>query len=264
MWTAFTTWGACRASAPWRPSPTSPSSTTSGRGACSGSRAGPSAPAGSTPRCSGTRSSEWTRGTTSRSGYYEHWLTAVATLLVEGGFLTRDELDARAGPFPLSRPATVTAADVDGGPPVSVPRFDVGDAVRVRDVGSPRSHARAPATCAAAGVASSRSTPVAPSPELEAHGGEKVAEAVYAVRFESTELWGDEASEHSCVHVDSTSSYLDPHETCDGRRAPPPRRAEPRRAPGAGARGAARREGAGDPRVHRHGRRHDSRTTSAR
>jgi nitrile hydratase len=69
------------------------------------------------------------------SGYYEHWLTAVATLLVENGFLTADELESRAGPFPLSRPATVTGADVDAGPPVSVPRYEVGDEVRVRDDG---------------------------------------------------------------------------------------------------------------------------------
>ena len=41
------------------------------------------------------RSSAWTRRTTSSSSYYEHWLTAVETLLVEKGVLTKDELAAR-------------------------------------------------------------------------------------------------------------------------------------------------------------------------
>ena len=37
------------------------------------------------------------------SGYYEHWLTAAATLAVEHGLVTRAELEARAGGgFPLS------------------------------------------------------------------------------------------------------------------------------------------------------------------
>ena len=143
------------------------------------------------------------------SGYYEHWLTGVATLLVEGGFLTRDELEARAGPFPLSRPATVTAADVDGGPPVSVPRFDVGDGVRVRDDGFV-GHTRCPRYVRGRRGRVVAVEAAAPSPELEAHAAEKVDEAIYAVRFESTELWGDEASEHSCVHVDLYEHYLEP------------------------------------------------------
>ena len=39
------------------------------------------------------------------SSYYEHWLTAAATLAVEHGLVTRSELEARAGGrFPLSGP----------------------------------------------------------------------------------------------------------------------------------------------------------------
>jgi hypothetical protein len=44
------------------------------------------------------------------SSYFEHWLTAVATLLVEAGMVSKDELDARAGTFALSRPATHRAS----------------------------------------------------------------------------------------------------------------------------------------------------------
>src|SRR5258707_6066265 len=39
------------------------------------------------------------------SSYYEHWLTAAATLAVEHGLVTRAELEGRAGGrVPLSRP----------------------------------------------------------------------------------------------------------------------------------------------------------------
>jgi nitrile hydratase len=49
-----------------------------------------------------------------RSPYYEHWLTALATLLVESGAITLAELQARAAcGFPLSRSAA-TRRGADG------------------------------------------------------------------------------------------------------------------------------------------------------
>src|SRR3989440_11276624 len=68
------------------------------------------------------------------SSYFEHWLTAVATLLVEAAMISKTELDARAGTFALSRPATVAPDDVQLVSGRDTPRFEVGDAVRVRDV----------------------------------------------------------------------------------------------------------------------------------
>src|SRR5690349_24752250 len=45
------------------------------------------------------------------ASYYERWLTGVATLLVEKGVVTREELEVRAGGrFPLSRPAAEVRA----------------------------------------------------------------------------------------------------------------------------------------------------------
>src|ERR1022692_204392 len=58
------------------------------------------------------------------SGYYEHWLTAAATLAVEHGLVTRSELEARAGGrFPLS------------GPVLAPPVADPGPAHGGRDAG---------------------------------------------------------------------------------------------------------------------------------
>jgi hypothetical protein len=46
------------------------------------------------------------------SSYYEHWLTAAATLAVESGRITREELESRAGgAFPVSLADRGTAPD---------------------------------------------------------------------------------------------------------------------------------------------------------
>src|SRR5438445_748475 len=75
------------------------------------------------------------------SSYYEHWFTGAATLAVEGGLVTRQELEERAGgPFPLSGP--VHAGEVHVPPPHQA-HFAVGDAVRVRNMHRP-GHTRCP------------------------------------------------------------------------------------------------------------------------
>src|ERR1700743_1318899 len=60
--------------------------------------------------------------------YYERHLTAVATLLVEKGLVTREELEALAGgTFPLSSP-------IGPGREAAAPQsFAIGETVRVKD-----------------------------------------------------------------------------------------------------------------------------------
>ena len=77
------------------------------------------------------------------SSYYEHWLTAVATGLVEGGQLTQAELDERLGaPYPVARQIRAPRLD-DPGPSIRTHHFGVGSAVRVREW-HPLGHTRAP------------------------------------------------------------------------------------------------------------------------
>src|SRR5579859_165056 len=67
------------------------------------------------------------------SSYYEHWLTAAATLAVEHGLVARSDLEARAGGrFPLSGPVLAPPV-ADAGTDVGKPRFGAGDRVRVRE-----------------------------------------------------------------------------------------------------------------------------------
>jgi nitrile hydratase len=144
------------------------------------------------------------------SGYYEHWLTGVTTLLVERGMLTRDELAAATGgTFPLAGPVLVDERDVDTTPPGTSARFAAGDAVRVRDVHF-AGHTRCP------GYVRGRLGVVvglevrAPVPEIEAHLEQKVDEQTYLVRFDARELWGDAAEANNVVHVDLYERYLEP------------------------------------------------------
>ena len=103
------------------------------------------------------------------SSYYEHWLTAAATLAVEHGLLTRSELEARAGGrFPLSGPVLASPV-IEAGPDVDTPRFGVGDRVRVRE-GHPAGHTRCPGYVRGQNGTVVRVDGTHSVPDIEAHG----------------------------------------------------------------------------------------------
>jgi nitrile hydratase len=127
------------------------------------------------------------------SSYYEHWLTAAATLVVEAGAVSLDELP---GGFPLSRPPLVDTVDV----PEPEPDLEVGDAVRVRD--APFSgHTRCPGYVRGRPGVVVRVGPLAGIPEVEAHRRERVPEPTYTVRFDAEDLWPGAGHRHT-VAVD--------------------------------------------------------------
>ena len=139
--------------------------------------------------------------------YYERWLTALATLLVEKGVITREELVRHAGgSFPLSRPVPPlripTAIDSQA------PRFAVGDGVVVRNE-HPGGHTRCPRY-----VRGKRGTIVRVDgafrlPDIVAHRNVPCREPAYSVRFSARELWGTAAAATESVHVDLWESYLE-------------------------------------------------------
>ena len=146
------------------------------------------------------------------SGYYEHWLTAVTTLLVDAGMLSLEELEMRCGgAVPLSRPVLPGAQRLDTAAVVG-PRFSVGSTVRVRDVHFD-GHTRCPRYVRGRAGAVVRVDDAYPVPEIEAHRGEKVLEHTYGVRFRARELWGPEADGAASVTVDLYERYLDPSES---------------------------------------------------
>ncbi|HSS08803.1 MAG TPA: nitrile hydratase subunit beta [Acidimicrobiales bacterium] len=141
------------------------------------------------------------------SSYYEHWLTGLSTLLVEAGVVSQQELERRArGAFPLSRPDRET-------PPAELQaerieaRFAVGDIVRVREW-HPLGHTRAPRYVQGKRGVVVRVDGPANLPDVEAHGGRRVLDPTYSVRFSAKELWGDGGADGETINVDLWERYL--------------------------------------------------------
>jgi nitrile hydratase subunit beta len=141
------------------------------------------------------------------ASYYEHWLTAAATLAVERGLVTRSELEARAcGRFPLSGPVLAPLV-TDSGPDVDEPRFGVGDRVRVREW-HPAGHTRCPRYVRGKAGVVVRVDGIFSVPDVEAHGSARRHEPTYSVRFDAADLWRD-GQRGVSVHVDLWDSYLE-------------------------------------------------------
>src|SRR5207237_9546966 len=140
--------------------------------------------------------------------YYERVLTGVATLLVEKGVVSREELERRAGgPFPLARPvAQRPTADLA---PQTRARFAVGDPVRVRDI-HPPGHTRVPRYVRGRRGVVVHVAPAFPFPDASAHRLPARAEHTYHVAFEARALWGDAAARNETVVVDLWDGYLEP------------------------------------------------------
>src|SRR5215218_10261802 len=137
------------------------------------------------------------------ASYYERSLTSLATLCVEKGILTREELERRAhGAFPLSSPSAPGRANVE-----TRERFKPGDRVKVKTDHVP-GHVRMPGYIRGkTGVVVSES-PVYPFPDAHAHGVKAADEPTYDVRFKAEELWPNSA-DPALVHVGVFQSYLE-------------------------------------------------------
>jgi nitrile hydratase len=134
--------------------------------------------------------------------YFERTLTAVATLLVEKGVTTAEELSARAGgAFPLSRPLG------PGRAAAPAQAFAIGETVRVKNE-FVSGHTRMPGyirgkTGVVVGIA-----PLTPYPDAAAHNMQATLEPTYDVRFRSDDLWPD-SSDKALVHAAVFQSYLE-------------------------------------------------------
>lgn len=160
------------------------------------------------------------------SSYYEHWLSAMETLLVKKGVISEEEYqerleEARSAEDPeeivperedpeltenlleLVESGASTKRD-----PVE-PAFEPGDRVEVRNI-HPEGHTRCPEYVrrATGEVAEVRGTFVLP--DAHAHGEGESPEPVYSIRFDSEELWGEEsAAENETLYIDLWESYLE-------------------------------------------------------
>src|SRR5262249_26429096 len=122
------------------------------------------------------------------ASYYERSLTSLATLCVEKGIVTQEELERRAGgAFPLASPGAPGRSNA-----TKRERFQPGDRVKVRAQYVP-GHIRMPGYIRGkSGVVVSES-PAYPFPDAHAHGVEAMDEPTYDVRFRTEDLWPQSA-----------------------------------------------------------------------
>ena len=159
-----------------------------------------------------------------RSSYYEKWLHARVKGLIDSGVLTAEELQARETlyrdrpdtPMPrredAERVQTVLAnlrihrsprRDVD-----AQPQFAIGDPVRVRNL-HPLGHTRLPRYVRGKRGVVMRFYGFQDGQDAQPPGVTAEPQAVYAVRFAASELWGDAAETNSTVCIDMWESYLE-------------------------------------------------------
>lgn len=161
------------------------------------------------------------------SSYYEHWLTALETLLVEKGVISESELRERLKEVhSVQDPETVVPERedpeltgsllelVENGAstkcdPVK-PVFEPGDTVTVRNI-HPGGHTRCPQYVRRihGEIAEVRGTFV--FPDAHAHGEGEKPEPVYSVKFDGKDLWDEEYAEpNESLYIDLWESYLEP------------------------------------------------------
>ena len=137
------------------------------------------------------------------ASYYERSLTGLATLLVEKGVVTLEDLERRAGgSIPLAAASGPGRTNV-----ASRERFVPGDRVRVRNDHVP-GHVRMPGYIRGKSGLVVSESPAYPFPDAHAHSVEAVDEPTYDVRFRTEDLWPGSA-DAALVHVGVFQSYLE-------------------------------------------------------
>ncbi|MGD9754526.1 MAG: nitrile hydratase subunit beta [Acidimicrobiia bacterium] len=140
--------------------------------------------------------------------YYEKWLAALERLVVEHGLVTEQELRTGQVQGPRLDPAQLPAAwEPSFDPPPTMPRFTVGELVRVRNR-HPHAHTRAPRYVRGHVGRVEAYVGGEPLPEAASMGRLDV-QHLFRVRFEAAELWGEDAVGNDPVYLELWESYLE-------------------------------------------------------
>ena len=150
------------------------------------------------------------------SSYYERWLAAAETLLVERGIVTRAELLAKESPS-VETALIANAVAARGPAPVKDKagskqpraRYAKGDRVRARNL-NPAGHTRLPRYVRGKAGIVARDWGVFAFPDTNAHHAGTKPQHCYSVLFDARELWGKSASSGERLYIDLWEDYLDP------------------------------------------------------
>jgi nitrile hydratase beta subunit len=152
------------------------------------------------------------------SSYYERWLAAAETLLVEHGVVTREELlakqDAAIDPRQIANAvATRGPAAVKDKPGSKAPRarFAKGARVRARNL-NPGGHTRLPRYVRGKAGVIARDWGVFVFPDTNAHRAGTKPQHCYSVSFDARELWGKSANSPSaCTSICGKTTWNRSH-----------------------------------------------------
>jgi nitrile hydratase beta subunit len=151
--------------------------------------------------------------------YYELWLAGLEQLLAGRGLVTADEIAAGRSVHPGKSVKRILAAnDVDrvlsrgtavAREPTAPARFKPGEEVRARNI-HPATHTRLPRYVRGHLGVIERIHGCHVFPDRNALGEGENPQWLYAVRFESRELWGGQADPQLKISVDAWEPYLEP------------------------------------------------------
>jgi nitrile hydratase subunit beta len=154
-----------------------------------------------------------------RHSYYENWLAGLEKLLMEAGLVTAEELASGKADQSVAeeirkrllRPDQVAVSLARGSSTAMAvdapPRFRPGD--RVRAVNRhPSGHTREPRYLRGRIGVIHEHHGAHVFPDLSAKGI-KAGQHLYSVRFEASELWGENANRNGAVYIDLWEDYLE-------------------------------------------------------
>jgi nitrile hydratase beta subunit len=180
--------------------------------------------------------------------YYEHWLDGLERGLIEGGILTREEINAaladRREPGERASGSRVNVQDAASAAerPRNA-RFRAGDSVVARNL-NPPGHTRLPRYIRGHRGIVRRDWGVFTFPDTNAHGLGRKPQHCYCVEFSARELWGADRSTQERIRIDLWDDYLDPDRKSPAKRPTTAKRATSRSKPSATkAQRAVRRSG---------------------
>jgi nitrile hydratase len=182
--------------------------------------------------------------------YYEKWLHALESLLVEKGVVTPEELESGRAAAPASARA---AERPDGGAIDSFdssavklrfdkkyrPAFRPGDRIIARNF-NPEHHTRLPRYARGKRGVVRYDQGVFVFPDTHAHGQGGKPQHVYTVEFDGAELWGADCNQRAPVYLDCWEDYLQRDRAAAKPVARTRTRAKAAAAPARGSKSAAK------------------------
>ena len=167
------------------------------------------------------------------SSYYQIWLLRMESLLMEKGYVTEAEMQAKMREITPAPPTSHLAPYRHIMPSIASPRrrtviphagsankddpmptYAVGDVVRVKD-GAPLGHTRVPRYVRGKVGMITNLHGNFMLPDQRVEDGSTLYQPVYRVCFEAQHVWGEDASPKDKLYLEMWEDYIEP----EGRRA---------------------------------------------